>query len=99
MDTTRSLVDKEVLIYKHNIIDESYISKLRSNTSVSFTGNEEDIILEPRVTGEKVCTIRPKEVSGEYFYFYSGVIEEFKVHFPFTDFKSDLLITLNIAPS
>lgn len=99
MDATWSLVDKKVLSYNHNIIDESYISKLHSNTSVSFTGNEEDVILEPCVTGEKVCTICPKEVSNKYFYFYSGVIEDFKVHFPFTNFESNLLKTLNIDPS
>lgn len=84
--------------YNHNIIDESYISKLRSTTLVSTTENEEDIILEPCVKSEMVCTIRPKEVSYEYFHFYSGVIEDFKVRFPFTDFEFVLLKTLDIAP-
>lgn len=99
MDATWSLIDKEVLSYNHNIIDESYISKFRSNTLVSSTGNEEDVILEPCEIGKKVCTIRPKEVLDKYFYFYSRVIEYFKIHFLFNHFESDLLIILNIAPS
>ena len=36
---------------------------------------------------------------NEYFYFYSGVIEDFKIRIPFTDFESDLLKTLYVAPS
>lgn len=51
------------------------------------------------MAGERVCITRPKGVSDEYFYFYSGVIEDFKIYIPFTDFESDLLKTLNIAPS
>lgn len=99
MEVTWSLIDKEFLSYNHSIIEESYISNLHSTTSASSTRNEEDVILKPCVTGERMCTIRPKEVSDEYFYFYSGVIEDFKVLFPFTDFDSDLLKTRNIAPS
>lgn len=49
--------------------------------------------------GEGVCISMPKGVSDEYFYFYSGVIEDFKVCIPFIDFESHLLKTLNIAPS
>lgn len=93
------MIDKEVLSYNRSIVDESYISKLCSTTLVSSTQNEADVILEPCITSEKVCTIHPKKVSDKYFYFYSGVIEDFKVHFPFTDFEFDLLKTLNIAPS
>lgn len=93
------MIDKEVLSYNHNIIDESYISKLRSNTLVSSTRNEEDVILAPCVDSESVCITRPKGVSDEYFYFYSGVIEDFKIRILFTDFESNLLKTLNICPS
>lgn len=46
-----------------------------------------------------MCTIRPKEVLDEYFYFYLGVIEDFKFRFPFTDFQPGLLKTLSISPS
>ena len=56
-------------------------------------------MLEPCVVGERVRITRPKGVSDEYFYFYSGVIEDFKIRIPFTDFESDLLKTLNITPS
>lgn len=91
--------DKEVLGYDHSIIDEGYISKLHSNNLVSSSGNEEDVILEPCVVGKRVCITRPKGLLEEYFYFYSGVIEDFKIHIPFTDFESDLLQTINITPS
>lgn len=99
MEATGSLTDKEVLSYNHIIIDESYILKLDSNTLVSSTENEEDVILEPCIDGESVCLTRPKGVFEEYFYFYSGVIEDFKIRTPFTDFEFVLLKTLNIAPS
>lgn len=56
MDVTSSLIDKEVFRYNHIIVNKIYISKLRSNTLVSSTGNEEDVILEPYLAGEKVCT-------------------------------------------
>lgn len=60
MEATGYLIDKEVLSYNHNIISESYISKLRYNTLISSTGNEENVILEPYVDGKSVCITRPK---------------------------------------
>ena len=48
---------------------------------------------------ERVCITRPRGVSEEYFYFYSGVIEDFKICIAFIDFESDILKTLNIAHS
>lgn len=97
MEATWSLIYKEVLSYNHITIDESYISKHRSNILVSLNGNE-DVILTHCVDGESVFITWPKRVSDEYFYFYSGVIEDFKIRIPFTDFVSSLLKTLNIAP-
>lgn len=67
METTRSLIDKELLSYNHNIIDDNHISKLRSNNQVSSTGNEEDVVLEPCVVGERVCITRPKGVPMSIF--------------------------------
>lgn len=79
METTRSLLDKEVLIYNHNVIDDNDISKLYSNKQISSTKNEKDVMLESCVVGERVCITRSNGVSDEYFYFYSGVIEDFKI--------------------
>lgn len=56
-------------------------------------------MLEPYVAGERVCITRSYEVPDEYFYFYSWIIEDFMICIPFTYFKSDLLKTLNVAPS
>lgn len=55
MEITGSLIDKEVLSYDHSVIDDSYVSKLRSNNQIYSIGNEEDIVLEPCVVGERVC--------------------------------------------
>lgn len=71
MEATRSLIDKEVIGYSHSIIDESYISKLCSNTLVSSTGNEEDVILTPYIDGESVYLTRPRRMSDELFLFRS----------------------------
>lgn len=99
MEIAGSLIDKEVLSYDHNVIDDTYILKLHSNNLVSSTRNEENVVLEPCVVGERVCITRPKGVFDEYFYFYLGVIEDFKVRVPFIDFEFDLLKTLYISPS
>lgn len=56
-------------------------------------------MLEPYVIGERVCITHPNGVSDEYFYFYLGVIEYFKICIPFTAFKYGLLQTLKISPS
>lgn len=92
------MIDEEVLSYYHSVIDDNYISKLRSNNQISSIGNEEDIVLEPCVVGGRICITRPRGVPDKNFYFYSGVIEDFKIHIPFTDFKFDLLKTLNVVP-
>lgn len=99
MEMARSLIEKEVLSYGHIVIGDNDISKLHSNKQISSTRNEEDVVLEPCVVGERVCITRQKGVSDEYFYFYSVVIENFKICIPFVDFESDLPKTLNIAPS
>lgn len=91
--------DQEVMSYDYNFIDEVEIDKLRSLRNVSSTGNEDDVILEPCILGERVCVALPREVKDEYFHFYVGVLEDFNIHLPFTDFEFDLLRTLNIAPS
>lgn len=99
MEMTRSFIDKEVLSYDHNTLDDNYISKLRSNRQISSTGNEEDVVPEPCAVGERVCITRPRGVSSEYFYFYSGAIKDFKTSIPINDFEFDLLKTLNISHS
>lgn len=42
---------------------------------------------------------RPRGVQDEFFHFYYGVIEDFKVQIPFINFAPYLLKTLNVAPS
>lgn len=85
--------------YNHNCIYEVEIAKFRSLRNVSSTGNEDDVILEPCILRECVCIDLPRGVKDEYFYFYVGVLEDFNIHIPFTDFESDLLKTLKIVPS
>lgn len=99
MEMIGSFIDQEILSYDHNTIDDSDISKLWSNKKISSIKNEEDVVLEPCVDGERVCITWPKGVSVEYFYFYSGVIEDFKIRIPFIDFESNLFKTLNNTPS
>lgn len=62
-------------------------------------GNEECVGLEPCVVSERVYITHPKGVSDEYFYFYSGVIMDFKVRIPFNNFELKLLKALNISHS
>lgn len=64
------MIDREVLIYDHNVIDDNYISKLHSNNPVSSIVNGEDVVLEPCVDSQRVCITQPKRVSNEYSYFY-----------------------------
>lgn len=85
--------------YDLSSIYEVKIAKLRSLKNVSSIGNEYNVILEFCIPGENVCIARPRGVKYEYFHFYVGVLEDFNIHLPFTDFESDLLKTLSIAPS
>lgn len=68
------MIDKKVLSYDNNVLDDSYILKLRSNNQVSSTRNEEDVVLEPFVVGDRVCITRPKGMPNKYFYFYLRLI-------------------------
>lgn len=90
--------DQEVMNYDHNSIDEEEIAKLKSLNNISYTKNKDDVVLEQCIPGERVCIVRPRRVKDEYFHFYARVLEDFKIHVPFTDFKSDLLRTINTYP-
>lgn len=73
------MIDKEVLSYDYIVIDDNYILKLCSDNQVTSIENEDEVVLKPCVVGETVCITRPKGVPDEYFYFYSGIIEDFKI--------------------
>lgn len=44
-----------------------------------------------------VCLFPLQEAGDEFFYFYIGPLDDFRVQFPFSDFIADLLTTLNVA--
>lgn len=98
-EMTGSFIDQEVLSYDHLIIDVKYIFKIWSNRQISSTSKEEDVVLEPCILDERVCITWPTELLGDCCYFYFGVIEDFNICIPFTDFESDLLKILNTASS
>lgn len=56
------LFDQEVMSYDHNSINEVEIAKLQSLKNVSSTRNEDAVILEPCIPGERVCIARPRGV-------------------------------------
>lgn len=76
--------------HDHNSINEVLIAKLQSLKNVSSIGNEDNVILEPCILGERVCIVRPRGVKNEYFHFYVGVLN---------DFEFDLLRALNTTLS
>ena len=96
---TAAPFDSEVMSHKKSIVDDIDITKVRSLRIISSTGSEDDVILEPCGPKERVCILRPKGVSEEFFYFYPSILEDFSVRIPFTDFEVDVLKTVNIAPS
>lgn len=67
MEMAGPLINKEVLSYDNNVINENNISKLLSKKSISSSMNEEDIVLEPCVLGDRVGITRPNGVANEYF--------------------------------
>lgn len=85
--------------YDHISINEVKIAKIRSLMDISFTGNEDDIVLVSCIPGEHFCIGLPRGVNDEYFHLYAGVLEDFKVCLTVTNFESDLLKTLNISPT
>lgn len=60
MEMIESFIDQEVISYDHNTINDSEISKLRSNMQISSTENEEDVVLEPFMDRERVYMTRPR---------------------------------------
>lgn len=66
---------------------------------ISSTRNEEDIMFGPREDGERIFIFWPRGVENGHFYFYTGVLKDFRIQFPFSDFKVDLLTIPNITPS
>src|ERR1051325_11263878 len=74
---SNKLIKGEAIGFKKSLIKDIEIATLRSLWNVSSTGNEDDVILESCESGESVCMIRPKGVDSEWFYLYTGVIEEF----------------------
>ena len=91
--------DSDVMNHKKSIFDDDEIKKLRSKKLISSTGSEEDVILESCIPGECVCLLRPQGVEDDFFYFYPGVLEDFNIQIPFSNFEAEVLETANIAPS
>ena len=96
---TAAPFDLEVMNHKNSVADDLDIARLRSLRTISSTGSEDDVILESCGPKERVCILRPKSVSEEFFYFYPSILEDFNIRIPFTDFEVDVLRTINIAPS
>lgn len=92
-----SFEDAEVLSYQNSSILYCEIEKLYTKKNISFTRNDEDVVLEVCGEGEVVCLFRPKAVDEELLYFYLGVLDDFKMQLPFTYFNVDLLTTMNMT--
>jgi hypothetical protein len=77
-------------------LTEESIILYRAKYDLSGTGNEGDVVAEPVGKGEYVTTVSVNEPS--FFYMYSSLITQFNLFFPFTDFESSMLRTLNVVP-
>jgi hypothetical protein len=75
---------------------EAFIISYRAKYDVSGTGNEGDVVVEHVVEGEFVTSVNIQEPS--FFYMYTSLITQFNLFFPFTEFESLMLRTLNVAP-
>ena len=40
-----------------------------------------------------------KGIQDGFFYFYAGVLEDFRIRIPFSEFEADVLKVMNVAPS
>lgn len=73
-----------------------YCRAFHAKVSVSFTGNESDLILKPVRDGESVIMRRPIRAINEAFYMCtSSVFEDLHVRVPFTCFKCKMLTLIN----
>jgi hypothetical protein len=73
------------------------VLKFRSETKISGSGKEDDVIVEAVTGGELVTSVNTQ--IPHYFYMYSSVIENLNLWFPFTTFEFAILRALNVAPS
>lgn len=85
----------EVLRYKKSFVTLSDVEKLREKQRIFSTDSEEDVVLEVCKEGEMMGSFPLQGAGDDYFYIYFVPLEDFKVQFPFSDFVSDLLTTLN----
>lgn len=73
------------------------VINFREGCDISYTGKESDIISEPCIPGENICTCRPPGSSQKYLYYYECMLGTLRVGNPFTDFEAGLLTMLNVA--
>jgi hypothetical protein len=73
------------------------VLKFRSETKISGSGKEEDVIVDAVMERELVKTVNTRV--PHYFYMYASVINNLNLWLPFTSFEFAVLQALNVAPS
>jgi hypothetical protein len=73
------------------------VLKFRSETKISGSGKEEDVIVDAMMERELVKTMNTRV--PHYFYMYASVINNLNLWLPFTSFEFAVLQALNVAPS
>jgi len=89
---------------------QEVFSKYRESSMLQTFAESVDILLEGVPDGgalslrrcreyETVCLSRGKKSSKDFFYFYSYLISDIHVRFPFDEFTMEVLCVLNVAPT
>jgi hypothetical protein len=73
------------------------VQKLRDDVSLSGSGREEDVVIDPVGDGELVTGVNTQ--TPNCFYMYASVVENLNLWLPFTEFELGLLNALNVAPT
>jgi hypothetical protein len=73
------------------------VAGFRVKYDVSGDFDEDDVVFEPVVADEYVTSVPAADPL--FFYMYTHFIKDFHLDFPFSDFQTSMLRTLNVAPT
>src|SRR4051812_15517609 len=96
--STYSIMSKDAADFRSSYTFEQQIRLFRSEVDVSFLADEDRVILKIYLPLEKVTINVFFKPPSKYLYFYSSFNKDMGVIFPLSDFSTEILRVLNIAP-
>lgn len=95
--SSSSVVPKGASDFVSTYISKEQIHLFRSGVDVSFSRDEDRVILEIWLTSKRVTSPISFNTQSSYLYFYPPFIKDTGVLFPISVFSIDILKVLNVS--